>query len=446
MDKDNKYYVLIENLVKNNKKFKGYEAILDDIIDDVFSHSQVVLNSVENEDVVKAYLAKVVSTSIITVPKKMNFHKKLSSDTVNISSILKQIDSQKREETQSFTEESNIDEVEKTEKANTEYVDKMINMADTADRKSDNEDADLEVLDDIASVEVIDDINDELENDSEELNLSAESSFDSEIAEKDGLESIDVVEENESVEDLFLDYENNEPEIEKTEAILTTEESNTVEDSIEEPESYIDAELLLEDENIEFSDAVEETDVPEANDFEMLDIDDTYDKVDELDNNNSEDEVQTIDSSMDDGLSDQVSSEEAFIEEVSPIEDFSGFDDNVDLSLNDDRAIDNLDDFDLQQEPLVDSLQEFEENPVLLQNEIEERVDTDLGEQEADTNDAALLQEKLSELSSEYPDLEILDVCKLKYQENYSVEEVAKKLNLPEESVVKALNKVLELL
>ena len=44
MEKTNKYYSVIENLVKQNRKFQGLEAILDDIIDDVYSHSEVIIN------------------------------------------------------------------------------------------------------------------------------------------------------------------------------------------------------------------------------------------------------------------------------------------------------------------------------------------------------------------------------------------------------------------
>lgn len=73
MEKTNKYYSIIENLVRQHKKFPGYEPILEEIIDDVYSHSEVIINSINNESVIKAYLEKVISTSIITVPKKLNF-------------------------------------------------------------------------------------------------------------------------------------------------------------------------------------------------------------------------------------------------------------------------------------------------------------------------------------------------------------------------------------
>ena len=72
MDKDNKYYGIIEGLVKNHRKFAGLEVILEDIIDDVYEHSEAIIESINDENVIEEYLSKVVSTSIITVPKKQS--------------------------------------------------------------------------------------------------------------------------------------------------------------------------------------------------------------------------------------------------------------------------------------------------------------------------------------------------------------------------------------
>ena len=83
MDRHNKYYSIIENLVTQHKKYPGNEAILEDIIDDVYSHSEVIINSITNESVIESYLAKVVLTSIITVPKKMNFHPEIRHRVVS---------------------------------------------------------------------------------------------------------------------------------------------------------------------------------------------------------------------------------------------------------------------------------------------------------------------------------------------------------------------------
>ncbi len=66
---EKKYYDIIVSLIKQNDKYSGCEPILDDIVQDVYDHSKVVLGSVTNEDVIAAYLNKVVATSLITVPK-----------------------------------------------------------------------------------------------------------------------------------------------------------------------------------------------------------------------------------------------------------------------------------------------------------------------------------------------------------------------------------------
>ena len=71
---ERKYYDLIISLIKKHKKYSGLEAILEDIANDVYEHSKVVLESVNSEDVIIAYLNKIISTSIVTVPKKMNFN------------------------------------------------------------------------------------------------------------------------------------------------------------------------------------------------------------------------------------------------------------------------------------------------------------------------------------------------------------------------------------
>ena len=71
---DKKYYDLIISLIKKHRKYPGLEAILDDIANDVYEHSKVVIGTVTNEEIIESYFNKVISTSIITVPKKMNFN------------------------------------------------------------------------------------------------------------------------------------------------------------------------------------------------------------------------------------------------------------------------------------------------------------------------------------------------------------------------------------
>ena len=68
---EKKYYDLIISLIKEHRKFADYENILEEIVNDVYEHSKVVIGSVTNEEVLNAYIKKVVSTSMITVPKKL---------------------------------------------------------------------------------------------------------------------------------------------------------------------------------------------------------------------------------------------------------------------------------------------------------------------------------------------------------------------------------------
>ncbi len=80
---EKKYYDIITSLIKENSKFAGCEPILEDIVQDVYNHSKVVLGSVTNEDVISAYLRKVVATSLITVPKKLNFNTRNKHRVIN---------------------------------------------------------------------------------------------------------------------------------------------------------------------------------------------------------------------------------------------------------------------------------------------------------------------------------------------------------------------------
>ena len=129
MDKNDKYYNLIESMVKQHKKYLGLEPLLEDIIDDVYKHSSIVFNTISNEDVLTSYLQKIISTSLITVPKRKNFNTHKSYNTIDfLNQINKniQIHSQQKqaleEDAAPTDNESSIEP-----KVNKELVDKMIN-------------------------------------------------------------------------------------------------------------------------------------------------------------------------------------------------------------------------------------------------------------------------------------------------------------------------------
>ena len=132
MDRENKYYNLIAGLVKQHKKYYGLEALLDDIIDDVYAHSEVVLNSIDNENVIQSYLQKIVSTSIITVPKKLNFdnqrHSESNSNSLDIIKNDETVEEEQEDkELEEIASDKQVNLYEPYQKANPEFVDKMIN-------------------------------------------------------------------------------------------------------------------------------------------------------------------------------------------------------------------------------------------------------------------------------------------------------------------------------
>ena len=63
------YKILIENLVKANPKYSGNEDLLEDFCSETYQKSYLILQSVDNEESLKTYLRKVVSSAIVDVLK-----------------------------------------------------------------------------------------------------------------------------------------------------------------------------------------------------------------------------------------------------------------------------------------------------------------------------------------------------------------------------------------
>lgn len=63
----NEYKILIEKLVKTNPKYSGNEDLLEDFCSETYKKSYLILQSVDNEKSLEAYLKKVVSSAIMDV-------------------------------------------------------------------------------------------------------------------------------------------------------------------------------------------------------------------------------------------------------------------------------------------------------------------------------------------------------------------------------------------
>ena len=317
MEKDNKYYGLIEGIVKNHRKFPGCEAVLDEIIDDVYSHSEVVINSVQNESVVKTYIEKVVLTSIITISKRYNLGRNRVTPIREISNyvhneaqtitdaevkpapvsepeLISEQNSELILEPESEPElfeggkvsEENMSEPEEHEeiRANNAYVDDMINSI-ASDSLSESE-PEEEIIFDNNEEALIEDI--EL---TENLPEQDEFAISGEITEPtgDGI-SVPVYEEELQESEVFSEIEPAEggvsPEIEEIEddedTIALEDESqgvNVQELSDESADTEIFGESL-EPETEDFADLTEHNDDSAESAFGLADNADGFDAID----------------------------------------------------------------------------------------------------------------------------------------------------------------------
>ena len=274
MDKDNKYYNLIEKLIRNHRKFAGYEPILEDIIDDVYAHSEAVINSIRNESVIEAYIEKVVSTSIITVPKRLNFNnerRRRKNDSVSNANSAIYITQENKtiEESNQLADYKISEEIgtviqadnskDNIKKANNEFVDKMINSI-TADSIDNSFERTSEENGNTVNSE-FEELSSLLEEDGiqEQEELPVDDTFAQKNEEENLASNIDIADESIELE------EQKELPVDDTFAQINEEENlesniDIIDESVENIEEADNNELLLTD---EFS-PNEDTDILES--------------------------------------------------------------------------------------------------------------------------------------------------------------------------------------
>lgn len=256
-----KYYDLIASLVKSHRKFSGCESILDDIVQDVYSHAEVVLNTVTNESVIESYLNKIVSTSMITVPKKLGINAK-REDASTYEDIIKA----------SINHTQNIPEPE-LESAS-KYSEPEEILSEDSDIDMNDQYSELSIKaeqnDDLTSENVI-----EINIENESTNFGIEPDVNMELVDKmiNGVPDIDVSDDTGVVNEVG-DSDNN-----AEESDLGIFEENQQEDLLIE-ETIIDSNELITDSNIEFIDEliVEDNDKSE-NEIEKSGDDSEISKV-----------------------------------------------------------------------------------------------------------------------------------------------------------------------
>ena len=412
MDRDNKYYNLIEQLVRNHRKFAGYEEILENIIDDVYTHSESILNTIRDEAVISAYLQKVVTTSLITVPKRLNFKNELKArKSVNVNDIIsttRETHNIENEFKHTDVVENPSVQTERTEpvqKTNKEFVDKMINTIEPASVIETIEPSkdDIEPDDTLSETADLDELDTLLV---EEL-PSGDNSLDNKTS--SSIEEIEEVKDCET-ENFNIDFSgivaDNNSEIDFEEETLNLEQNEEALESTEDFSEIIadnSSEVDFEEETLNLEqneEALEPTDIIEN------DLNDFYLSEDETDS--------------------ELSIAKSDTEELNSFDiDLDGNDNlSIDDSLINENALNSTEKEDKKTDYSIFNFNEFEP------------------EEELDKN--AILS-NLVQADKKNPDNHVLEIFNLKYKQNLTINTIADQLNLSRQEVIKVLKELTDL-
>ena len=412
---DKKYYDLIISLIKKHRKYPGLEAILDDIANDVYEHSKVVIGTVTNEEIIESYFNKVISTSIITVPKKMNFntrtrHRIISTiepetTSVNVENIIETNENSNAEEF--FTDTDATEDLISTEQETsflqeevdtleqTETIDNLVSTEELSTDDDNLEDFDTEtvLVEEEEEEEIIIPADQEVNVDKslvdKMINDSTKATVEEIKENNTNFEALDVlfVKDDETLE------KDTESEVEIAESI---EELQTVNEEIEELGEELGEELVEEIDHEEIVDEVlvEETlDKDFTEDDITLDTEDTTEALVDLEIEESEDVVLELEEEDDDD------------------------DENTSPTIEVDKNSDEYQAFDYSCFNYTPNNIEFDSEDILL---------------------------SIKEVQKDYSNTNILDICELKFIQNKTVSEIAEQTGVTKSTVIEILNDVSE--
>lgn len=447
---EKKYYDIIVSLIKQNDKYSGCEPILDEIVQDVYDHSKVVLGSVTNEDVISAYLNKVVATSLITVPKKLNFNTRNKHRVIsNVEAITKTtlqpkpvIEETETQEIAFETLNTPIETVSELEFEPAQQEEPIIEQEESFDIKPEEQV--------VEEVETFSFESDELVI--EESQLEEEEEFISTPSLEVAVETeATAIDSEEQPEESFMEIEEVSfaPEIEfeaQEEPVLIektvdeTEEPSfepmmeieTQEETIDEP----DQELVLQPEEPAFEPMMEF----EIQEEPVVETEEEF----SFEEPSEEPEVNiTFVDNMINGVSNTEEEELELLEEEETLQEESS-DDIPSLIEEEPISLDMSEDADLV---------EADESSLFVEENSDEPVasysvpsfECFSFEPDRPEFDADSICAELQELASKHPEKKLLQVCKLKYEDLLSVSEIAEKLDFSEETVLDILNDIIEL-
>lgn len=385
-----KYYDLIISLIKENKKYPECEGIIDEIVSDVYEHAKVVLTTVTDENVVESYLGKIVSTSMITVPRKLGIksaHQK-SETSERILEVMRKAE-EKQEMKEDFTESD----------LNLETEDNFEHDLIIDNSKPDFGETEQEENDSITE--------DELE---ESLNLEEDREA--------SVESAEGVEEEEEV--------SAEPAEEKLEIEETEELDNTDEKVPDVDKNLVDKMIngISQEDNLE----IDENIIPENEDTDIGDyVVQTFDEADSEDN--------LLDLQEEDAMIDNLTDEEPeIITKETP--DFAeelpetATDEIQDIAEIPEDSVETL-----EAEPETDETAKDEESEVFIYNRFD--FTPQKNEPEYDSDE---IIKRVNDIQSKYKEKPVIEIFRLKYKENLSIDEISEKLGISDEDILEVLN------
>ncbi len=456
---NNKYYDLIIELIKENNKFPGHEDILNDIAEDVYNHAKVVLNSVTNEDVVSAYLEKVISTSIITVSKKLNkVSRSRSSGAVDAIVAARKAAAEAR----TAARKAALLEREK-HTVNTELVDKMINGPETSGANIESETetpAYEEKSFELQEPNIQEEIPELIAEEEQEPVITEAEEFSSQENENDTLaeEVLTPTEElsigvNETLEESV--QEEVEP-LDEIQDIPVFEEDNTETIEIPEETKDIQESFISESDSEDIQpDSIAEITLPEETD-NILAESEIDDSVDLAETEAPDDLIPEQQADSLEIMTPELIETEALAEEPESLVE----DNNI--SFQEDTELDFAADTEVEELSLESSVVEDLE-PVELNNSFEEAED-EKAEETLQSEPAAVsangpdyslfdfdpstfesvwnendVTEALDVINKKEPDSNVFELYKLRYNKGYTVEEICKELNQDKEKVIDTL-------
>ena len=369
-----KYYDLIVSLIKANRKYPGCEALLDEIVKDVYAHAEVVLNTVTNESVISSYLSKIVTTSMITVPRRLGIQvqRPRAAETVQVQPAV--------------VEQTPVEEDELANVQEDEIQEEIIEEPEAlVEATLDEADENAELIEDFEELDLDETV---VEDDSEAEDEEEPLEEDEIPAEEEVLQEADDENELDESDEVLEEVEEIVQPVDKTLVDkMINGVSNEPASEIEELIENDDDELLSEGDN----EALTELDTAEGNLLEEDSMQDAseLDEALEIQEYNADEEVELFESSETEELlsDDVVESEENDVQSTG-----------------------------------AKSYKIFEFAPQKLEYDVD-----------------GILPE-IQDMQAKNPELNIIEIFKLKYQDKLSVDEIVSKLNIPEDKVLDILN------